>query len=217
MKTITVKGEGSVSVKPDSIVISMRMETVNKEYEKTMDYAAQRISLINDSLVELGFEKNTVKTTDFNVHTSYDSVKDSNGDYKRVFKGYVSSHSLKVEFDFDTKMLAKVIAALTMSYAYPEFNIMFTVKDESAVNGELLKSAAKNAREKAEILCAASGATLGELVSIDYNWGEVEFYSGTNYMLDSCVMSKPECLSDIDIQPDDIKKRDTATFVWEIL
>ena len=49
MKTITVKGVGSVSVKPDLIVISMNLETKNKDYEKTMDYAAQRIDLLNDA------------------------------------------------------------------------------------------------------------------------------------------------------------------------
>ena len=47
MKTITVKGMGKVSVAPDLIVISMRLETEDKEYEKTMALAAEKIELLN--------------------------------------------------------------------------------------------------------------------------------------------------------------------------
>ena len=80
-KTITVKGVGNVSVKPDLIVVSMKLATEDREYDKTMELAAQRISLINDSLETIGFEKNSVKTTDFNVRTNYESVKDKSGNY----------------------------------------------------------------------------------------------------------------------------------------
>ena len=89
-KTITVKGVGNVSVKPDLIVVSMKLATEDREYDKTMELAAQRISLINDSLETIGFEKNSVKTTDFNVCTNYESVKDKSGNYKSVFKGCYS-------------------------------------------------------------------------------------------------------------------------------
>lgn len=217
MKTITVKGIGNVSVKPDWIIVSMKLETENKEYEKTTELAAERITLINESLAKIGFERNSVKTTDFNVRTNYESVKDKNGNYKSVFKGYVCNHRLKVEFDFDTKRLAQVLSAISECLAKPEFSISFTVKDSSAVSSELLKSAVKNAKEKAEILCSASGVKLGELVSIDYNWGEINLYSDTNYEVGDRFMAKAACLSNIDIQPDDIKTSDTATLVWEIL
>ena len=217
MNTITVKGIGNVSVKPDWIIVSMKLETENKEYDKTTELAAERITLINESLAKIGFESNSVKTTDFNVRTNYESVKDKNGNYKSVFKGYVCNHRLKVEFDFDTKRLAQVLSAISECLAKPEFSISFTVKDSSAVSGELLQSAARNAKEKAEILCSASGVKLGDLISIDYDWGEISLYSDTNYEVGDCLMAKSECLSNIDIHPDDIKTSDTATFVWEIL
>ncbi len=217
MKTITVKGIGNVSVKPDWIIVSMKLETEDKEYDKTTELAAERITLINESLAKIGFESNSVKTTDFNVRTNYESVKDKNGNYKSVFKGYVCNHRLKVEFDFDTKRLAQVLSAISECLAKPEFSISFTVKDPSTVSSELLQSAARNAKEKAEILCSASGVKLGELKSIDYSWGEINLYSDTNYEVGDCLMAKSACLSNIDIQPDDIKTSDTATFVWEIL
>lgn len=216
MRSITVKGTGRLSVKPDLIVVSMTLETKDSEYEKTMETAAEKIELLNKSLEEIGFEKESVKTTNFNVRTNYESVRE-NGGYKSVFKGYVSSHNLKVEFDFDTKTLAKTLSAISRCLATPEFSVSFTVKDPTALNGELLKSAARNAREKAEILCSASGARLGELTNIEYNQVDINVYSPTGYRLESSRMMKAEALSNIAIEPDDVTVNDSVAFTWEIL
>lgn len=71
--------------------------------------------------------------------------------------------------------------------------------------------------EKAEILTKASGVTLGELVSIDYNWGELHLYSPTRYeMEDDCLMKISAAPTAMDIEPDDIDVSDSVTFVWEI-
>lgn len=217
LKTITVKGMGRVTAAPDFVVISMSMESHEQEYETTMELAAKKIEQLNASLEEIGFEKKSVKTTNFNVRTDYQRVKDRNGNYKSVFNGYVCSHRLKVEFDFDTKRLAQTLYAISRCLAQPELSISFTVKDPSAVNKELLKSATINAKEKAQILCEASGVELGELLTIDYNWGELNIVSHTDYMLEEKCMAMPVGgLADMDIEPDDIDVSDTATFVWEI-
>ena len=180
-RTITVKGMGNVKTAPDYVVVSMNLETQAMEYEETMERAAQQIDYLNTSLEAVGFEKKSVKTTNFNVRTDYESVKDKNGNYKSVFNGYVCSHRLKVEFDFDTKRLAQTLSAISKSLAKPELSIAFTVKDPSAINKELLRSATINAREKAEVLCEASDVELGDLLTIDYNWGELNIVSRTDY------------------------------------
>ena len=216
MKTITVKGTGNVSVKPDFVVLSMSLETRNHNYELAMREAANRIEEINESLYTIGFEKEAVKTTDFNVRTNYESKKDRNGNYYRVFDGYIVKHRLKVSFDFDTKVLSKALGTIATCIAEPEMSVSFTVKDPSAVNESLLKSAAENAKKKAEILCAASGTKLGELVNIDYNWGEVNIYSPTHYEMAEECMPCAERAYSIDIEPDDINATDTVTFVWQI-
>jgi len=216
-RTITVKGMGRVTTSPDCVVISMSLMAQDNDYEETMELAAKKIEYLNASLEEIGFEKKSVKTTNFNVRTDYERVKDRNGNYKSVFNGYICSHRLKVEFDFDTKRLAQTLYAISKCLAEPELSISFTVKDPSAVNKELLKSATINAKEKAQILCEASGVELGQLLTIDYNWGELNIVSHTDYMLEEKCMAMPVGgLADIEIEPDDIDVSDTATFVWEI-
>lgn len=217
IRTITVKGMGRVSAAPDYVVISMSLESQAMEYEETMEQAAKQIEALNASLEKAGFEKKSVKTTNFNVRTDYERIKNRDGEYKSVFNGYVCSHRLKVEFDFDTKRLAQTLYAISKCLAKPELSISFTVKDPSAVSKELLKSATVNAKAKAEILCEASGVELGQLLSIDYNWGELNIVSRTDYMLEEKCMAMPMgALTDMDIEPDDIDVSDTATFVWEI-
>lgn len=215
MRTITVKGIGAVSVKPDLIVLRLSMETAEYEYDAAMKAAAEKIDFLNKALEAAGFEKKSAKTADFRVRADYDRLNDGKGNYTSVFMGYKCRHELKIEFDFDTKRLAKALSEISECIVKPEISIDFTVKDSSAVSGELLKAAAKNAREKAEILCAASGAKLGELLSIDYNWGELHLYSATDYDVeDKCMMLG--AADDMDIEPEEIKARDTATFAWEI-
>jgi len=216
-RTITVKGMGRVTTAPDYVVISMSLEAHEQDYEATMELAAKKIEQLNASLEEIGFEKKSVKTTNFNVRTDYERVKDRSGNYKSVFNGYICSHRLKVEFDFDTKRLAQTLYAISRCLAQPELSISFTVKDPSAVNKELLRSATINAKEKAQILCEASGVELGQLLTIDYNWDELNIVSHTDYMLEEKCMAMPVGgLADMDIEPDDIDVSDTATFVWEI-
>ena len=62
----------------------------------------------------------------------------------------------------------------------------------------------------------AAGVKLGQLLDINYNWGEIELYAKTKYSVDDCLAAScAPC--DIDIDPDDIQAGDTATFVWEIV
>lgn len=134
-----------------------------------------------------------------------------------VFLTDTLSHNLKVEFDFDTERLSKVLSALGSCLAHPQLSIAFTVQDTSAVNEEMLRSAAANARRKAEILCDAAGKRLGELLSIDYNWGELNICSRTSYEIAEDCMYAMSAAKEYAIEPDDIDVSDSVTFVWEIL
>lgn len=215
-RTITVKGIGKASAKPDYIVLSMTLQSDHMDYDKAMDMAASRIQDLNDALTAIGFEKDAMKTTDFNVRTIYNRVLDRDGVYKNVFNGYEVTHQLKLSFDFDMGKLSQALAAISGCPSHPQLSVAFTVKDATAINEEMLRSATANAKRKAKILCEAAGVELCTLLSIDYNWGELDIYSQTRY--DCCEEATPlRAMSrSIDIQPEDIDVGDTATFVWEI-
>lgn len=163
MRIITVKGTGNVSARPDYIILSLNIEVLSETYDRAMSEAAERIERLQGAAVRVGYRKEDLKTTSFDVQTRYENVKDRQGNYKREFAGYACSYRLKLAFDFDSKQLAKVISAIADCGAQPELSIAFTVKNPARVSEELLINATENARAKAEILCKASGSTLGRL------------------------------------------------------
>lgn len=217
-KTITVKGVGSVSAKPDYVTISMTIETVNTRYDEAMEEAAGRIERLKAAAVCAGYEKDALKTVSFRVETRYDNVRNPHGGFTREFAGYACLYRLKLAFDLDGGQLARVIGAIADSGAKPEVGISFTVKDPAGVSEELLVSATENARAKAEILCRASGNRLGELLSIDYNWGELNIVSPTSYDMGDSVqpMMLSQCAAP-EIEPEEIRLTDTVTFVWALV
>ena len=215
MKTITVKGTGCVSAAPDVVELRLSLDSRCPEYQAAMEQARGRIASLTDALVSVGFEKSELVTSSFNINTDYESRRNSYGEYVSIFLGYRVSHDLKLEFDLDMAKLSKTLGAISKCAAEPKLTIRFKVKDRAAVGAALLRSAAENARAKAEILASASGVSLGEIVSICYDWAELNVYSRTKYLStnDSIDMS---CACDIDIEPEDIEAEDTATFIWQI-
>ena len=215
-KTITVKGIGKISAKPDYVLLSMLLKSCDIDYDKSMELADKELEQLKEALSGVGFDKKALKTVDFNVRTEYNNVDDGSGNYRREFNGYSVSHRLKLEFDLDSKKLSNALSAVSGCLSDPELSIAFTVKDVSAVNEELLCAAAQNAEHKAKVLCGASGVELGKLLSIDYSWNELNILSDTHCQVPRFLRSAPASAVSIDIEPDNIDIRDTATFVWEI-
>lgn len=216
-RTITVKGVGTATVEPDYVVLTLSIEAKNNDYNTAMQKAAYQIERLQAAIIGIGYEKSDLKTASFDVRSSYENQKDRYGNYKSVFVGYVCSYRLSLSFDFDNTRLSKTLTTIASCESNPELRIAFTVKNPAEVSEELLRSATENAKEKAEILCSASGANLGELLTIDYNWGEIDVISRTRYDVDECMpMMAMGAASMPDIEPDDINASDTATFVWAI-
>ena len=216
-RTITIKGIGRATAKVDTVVILMKLNTVEREYDAAMDKASDEIETLRAVLYAVGFKKDRLKTTDFNVDTEYESKRDSDGNYTSRFVGYCVSHSLKLTFDFDTDLLNRTLCTISRCAAHPKISVSFTVGDATAIKDELLRSAAQNAREKAEVLASASGVTLGEIVNIIYDWAEINVFSQTRFM--GCDYDEMPCTAakPMDIEPEDIDVKDSVTFVWSII
>ncbi len=217
-RTITSKGVGRVSVKPDLIVVSMTLKSKEKDYENSISLATNQIEEIRSALVNVGFNKKDLKTLDFDVDIAEKRVEDKDGDYEYVFDGYECEHRLKLEFDLDTKLLGKALSAIAACSSKPEISIGFSVKNTNTINAGILKRATQNAKLKAEILCESAGVKLGSLITIDYNWGEIDFISRTKqHCLGEVCAALPTSFDKMAIEPEDINVEDSATFVWEII
>lgn len=217
-RTITVKGVGRVTARPDFVELSIALETKDKEYDLAIDKAASQMDQLKESLVSIGFEQTSLKTINFQVNADYEFHQDKLGHDKRVFMGFVCHHQLKLAFDFTMERLSETLEAVAKCLVQPELRISFTTKDTKALKEALLREATVNARKEAQILCEASGVKMGQLLSVAYNWEEQSPYSNTNYGLaqDLGEMKQARMTKTMDIEPDKIDVRDSVIFVWEI-
>jgi|BioPla2DNA2_1021312.scaffolds.fasta_scaffold04289_12 uncharacterized protein YggE len=218
-RTIRVTGSGKISVKPDMIRLNINLEDVRETYEATLEQSTIQVEMLKDCFEKLGFAHSDLKTLRFNVDTEYESYRDERDVWQRKFVGYKFEHSLKIEFDADNKRLGQVLYALAHAPIRPEFRISYTVKDPASAKNQLLGKAIADSKEKAKVLTEAAGVQLGDIVTIDYSWGEVEFISHPMEkcmsLAEDCCMAAPSAY-DIDIEPDDIDMSDTVTVVWRI-
>ena len=127
---------------------------------------------------------------------------------------YKGERSLKIKLNENVQELEEV---QIIAYGSQK-KVTVTGALSSINNEELLKSATKNAKEKALILSSSSGVTLKDLISINYDFKDISLYSNTEYTVENrCMMQAESYLANVNIEPDDIKINDTITFVWEII
>ena len=220
MRTVTVKGIGRVSAAPDPVELSFHVSEKNKDYEKALTGASEKVEALEKALAEAGFPAEDFQAAGFHVHMEYENVRDRSGEYRNVFAGYVCSYDQRLRFDFDTKRLGEALSAAADSKAQPELNVSFTVGQPERLQTELLENAAANARARAEILARASGVRLGELQKIEYDFGHLNFRSDT--VMDMGAGAAPMAMKArrsvaANFRPEDVELQDSAVFVWEIL
>lgn len=220
-RTIRVTGRGRLSVKPDTIRLFINIEGMQEEYDMAVAQSAAMTEEVKELFVKLDFGRDEVKTLSFNVTTQYESYQAEDRSWKKRLEGYKFTHRMKVEFAVDNKRLGRALYALGHAVAHPEFHIEYTVAEPENCKNELLAAAIKDSKAKAEVLTKAAGVILGNIVTIDYSWAELELVSRPmeQFMLaDTCV----RCSEDegnaynIDVNPDNIEVTDNVTVMWEI-
>ena len=212
---IHIKGIGSAAQAPDQVVLSLTLTAQNKEYSAAMTIGGQQLEMLRDAIADAGFKADDLKTVNFNVRSIYENEEYKDGSskrYRQVLVGFECRHDLKLTFDFDNKKLSKAVDAIAKCLSQPKISIAFTIKDTDAFNDEILRSAAKDARRKARILCTASKVKLGRLLDINYSWDETV----VKREMPLCAEYAPTEKNSFDFQPEEIKASDTVEFLWEI-
>lgn len=212
-KVIKVTGMAKATCPPDKITLSMTLEADDRDYQKTLDAAAEKLEKLQGAAAKAGFEKKELKTSSFNVTSEYEYAQSGINGNNRQFVGYKCSQRLKLEFDMDMERLGKVIAALSECEADSEFHISFGVKDTDQLKKQLLAQAVKDAAEKAEILAKAAGVKLKEITSISCGEFDEDIVSPTYYCEQeySALRAMP-----VNMTPENVNADISVNAEWEI-
>jgi len=213
-RRIHIRGIGTAAQTPDTVALSLTLAAQHNEYAAAMKIGNQQVEMLRESIVDAGFNADDLKTTNFNVRAVYESEEYRDGNSKRnrqIVAGFECKHDLKLTFDFDNDKLNRALDTIAANLAQPKISIAFAVKDTAALNDAILKSAAQDARRKAEILCAASGVKLGRLIDINYSWDESR--AQNTIVLGECASVDKNAF---DLQPEELTASDSVDFLWEI-
>jgi uncharacterized protein YggE len=217
-RTIKVTGKSNIKASPDCTRISLNITAVLPEYDKCLKRSVEDMNVIVRCIKQFGFERGELKTSNFEINRKTESYRDNRGDWKYRFIGYEYTQNLSFNFKNDNKRLGQILYALAHLSIVPEINISYFCSDVETIKNQLLESAIKDAKRKAELLTAASGVMLCEILDIDYSWINVTLESDDIKFCKPMVLE--ECCApaayDVDFEPDDISTSDSVRITFRI-
>ncbi|MFG0273828.1 MAG: SIMPL domain-containing protein [Phycisphaerales bacterium] len=162
--TLTVTGQGSVSVTPDELRISFAIITEATTVGDALDENSHRARKVIDALRRKGVEEQDIQTTNFSIYPRYSNERKANQPPEIV--GYRVQNQVRVKSG-DMASAGDLIEAGVDAGANSVAGIQFTVSDEESVYEEAVGEAARDARRKATALAEAAGVRIVRIVSID--------------------------------------------------
>lgn len=160
IKTITVKGTGSLTIKPDTVVINSGVNSADPDIGVALDENNKIMTKIFKGLSELGINKDQIQTSNYHVYLYKPYNKNSN-----EVEEYRVTNSIIINIK-DLEIVDTVLDKLITLGANKIDGIRFTFQDREAYKKELMTMAIKDARSKAEFLADLENMKVVEVVSI---------------------------------------------------
>lgn len=206
-KTLRVMGTGFVKIAPDTTKLTFSIDSKHDSYEKAYNEASIGNKGLRDALEKLNIPKDSLKTSDFSIEKHREWISKE----VRWLTEYHLNQQLSIELPLDGILTSKVMSALGTAWPELEVNISFIRKDSHDAKLQILESAVKDAREKAEVIATTLGHKLGGIVSVDYSKRHIEIDVHDDGQLcdEHCIGASP-----IDYTPEDIEAGDTVETVW---
>ena len=209
-KTIRVMGVGNVKVAPDTTRLCFDVKSLHKDYESAYAEASEGNKELRKALGKLQISKDSLKTSDFSIAKESEWNRKTD---KYELIGFMLRQTLAIDLPLDSVITSKVMAELGAAWPELEVKISFVKKDTHDVKLQILESAVKDAREKAEVIASTLGHKLGGIINVDYSKHRLEIDvrdDGADFV--GCA--EPRSADPIDYTPEDIEAGDTVETVW---
>jgi len=179
-RSFSITGEAKMSVKPDIAEISFGVNSEGgKDIAKLQADNTEKMNKIIDFIKKEKIAEDDIQTTVYSIEPryQYSYCVGLPACPPAEIVGYSVRQSVKIKIR-DFSIISKVLAGLVAGGANNISQLSFTVDDPDSLLGQVRGEAVKRAQAKAEILAKTAGFKLGELISIDDNYG---LYSDVAY------------------------------------
>lgn len=160
-RVIKVSGNATVTLAADTATIQLGVNTKKPTVAQAQQENNQLMNAVLQALYGMGLTEKDVITSSFNVYSYTDYTADSQG-----MLYYEVDNMLSVTIR-DLSQIGAVLDAAMSAGANTTYGISFSSTQENEAYQKALTRAVEDAAQKAQVLAAAAGKTLGELVTID--------------------------------------------------
>jgi uncharacterized protein YggE len=169
--TISVSGEGTVSVPPDLAVVDGGVTTDAKTAREAAEANNAAMAKVLAALKSAGIAEKDMQTSRLSLFPQYaQQTRPNSNPGPNVISGYRASNRVTIRVRDVTKV-AGTIDALVSSGANEVGGINFMVTKASQLFDDARSDAIADARRKAEIYAKAAGVKLGAPISISEDSG----------------------------------------------
>jgi len=161
-RLITVSATGYAYAEPDQARLSSGVTTEAATAAAALAANSEKMKGVVAGLKESGIDAKDIQTSNFSVNPRYTSPRDG---APAVIDGYSVSNQVEVLVR-DLTSLGGLLDKLVGLGANQMNGLTFIVSKAETLKDEARKDAVANARRRAELLAAAAGAEVGEVVSI---------------------------------------------------
>lgn len=159
--TITVVGEGKVTIKPDMAQATIGVDVTRPTVKEASAEASQVMNRVLSALKELGVAERDMQTSGFSVWQE----RPYNPDGTQGPPVYHVTNQLNVTIR-NLESLGAVLDAAMNAGANNIYGVTFSLSDTTQAEAEARRKAVENARAKAEDLARLTNLQLGEVLSV---------------------------------------------------
>ncbi|MCS7116188.1 MAG: SIMPL domain-containing protein [Nitrososphaerales archaeon] len=162
-RTISTSGIGIVSIRPDTVSISIGVDTQASTAQEALRMNSEIMNRVIINLRQLGVEDREIKTTQLSLQPQYIYPQNK----EPILIGYKVSNTITIT----TQLLERaglIIDRAITSGANRLGNIYFTISDDKQreLKNEAIRMAIEDAKRKAEIIANASNVKIIGVKSI---------------------------------------------------
>ncbi|MFO7320586.1 MAG: SIMPL domain-containing protein [Chloroflexota bacterium] len=168
--TVTVAGIGVASGAPDIAYIELGVEMVEPELADAYSQAAGAIQAVIDALVDLGIAEEDIRTSSVNIYPQEQFNPQTGEPGERTYR---VSNILRITVR-DVSMIESVISTAVDAGANTIYNFNFGIDNSVELEQQARLDAVANARERAEQLASAVGASVGDAIVISESYGNYQ-------------------------------------------
>lgn len=172
-KTVTVLGNGSVKVEPDTAVVQIGINIQQETLSGALDQANATMRDIIAALTGLGIAADDIQTANFNVYAVRDYSRGDTTAQLPPLVGYnvtnqvaVTIRDLVWQQGMPSDQVGNVITAAVEAGANEIYGVTFSVEDTKDAEKEARALAVANANERAAELADAAGKQVGEVIAM---------------------------------------------------